>query len=97
MEALLVCESCLEGKITKRLFVAKDNRSKEVLELIHYDLYGPMNIQARGGFEYFITLIDDYLRYGYIYLMCRKSTRFEKFIVFKAEMKKRHSKCIKAL
>ena len=81
----------------KRPFEAKGNRSKDVLELIHSDLCGPMNIQARGGFEYFIIFIDDYSRYGYIYLMRRKSECFEKFRVFKAEMKKHHGKCIKTL
>ena len=66
VEALLVCESHLESKMTKRPFAAKDNRSNEVLELVHSDLCGPMNIKAsmnikvRGGFEYFITFIDDY-------------------------------------
>ena len=80
-----------------RPFVAKGNRSNELLELIHSDLRGPMNIQARGGFEYFITFIDDYSRYGYIYLMRRKSECFEKFKVFKAEIEKYHGKCIKTL
>ncbi|KAL8125161.1 hypothetical protein AgCh_012728 [Apium graveolens] len=28
-----------------------------------------MNIQARGGYEYFVTFIDDYSRYGYVYLL----------------------------
>ena len=97
VEALLVCESCLEGKMTKQFFMAKGNRSKEVLELVHSDLCGPMNIQARGGFEYFITFIDDYSRYGYIYLMRRKPKCFHKFRVFKAKTEKRHGKCIKTL
>ena len=87
MEVLPVCESCLKGKMTKRPFAAKGNRSKEVLELVHSDLCGPMNIQARGGFEYFITFIDDYSRYRYIYLMSRKSECLEKFRVFKTKTK----------
>ena len=95
MEALLVCKSYLEGKMTKWPFAAKGNRSKEVLKLIYSKLCAPMNIQARGGFEYFITFIDDYSRYGYIYLIHHKSKYFEKFRVFKAETKKRHGKCIK--
>ena len=60
MEALPVRKSYLEGKMTKRPFAAKGNRSKEVLELVHSNLCGPMNIQVRGGFEYFITFIDNY-------------------------------------
>ena len=63
------CESCLEGKMTKRSFSEKGYRAKETLELVHTDLCGPMNVKARGGYEYFINFIDDYSRYGYLYLM----------------------------
>ena len=65
--------------------------------MVHSDLCDPMNIQARGGFEYFITFIDDYSRYGYIYFMHHKSECFEKFKVFKAKTKKYHGKYIKTL
>ena len=47
VEPFPVCESCLEGKMTNRPFKAKGNRAKEVLELVHTDLCGPMNIQSR--------------------------------------------------
>ena len=60
VEALPTCESCLEGKMTKRPFPSKGNRVSDKLELIHSDLCGPMNIQVRGGYEYFVTFIDDY-------------------------------------
>ena len=43
VEALPVREPCLEGKMTMRPFKAKGNRVKEVLELVHTDLCGPMN------------------------------------------------------
>lgn len=46
--------------MTKRPFSANGYRAKEQLELVCFDLCGPMIIQARGGFEYFITFIDDY-------------------------------------
>ena len=58
------CESCLEGKMTKRLFRSKGNRAKEVLELVHTDVCGPMSTEARGGFRYFVTFIDDYSKIG---------------------------------
>ena len=38
VEALPVCEPCLEGKMTMRHFKAKGYRAKEVLELVHTDL-----------------------------------------------------------
>ena len=47
-----------------------------------------MSISARGGYEYFITFIDDYSTYEYIYLMHHKSKTFEKFNEYKAEVEK---------
>ena len=41
---LPVCESCLEGKMTKRSFSAKGFRAKEPLELVHSDVCGPLNV-----------------------------------------------------
>ena len=61
--ALPVCEHYLEEKITMRPFKAKGYRAKEVLDLVHTDLCGPMSTSARGGYEYFITFIDDYSRF----------------------------------
>ena len=97
VEDFPTCESCLEGKMTKRPFKAKGYRTKDVLELVHSDLCGPISIQARGGFEYFISFIDDYSRYEYIYLMRHKSECFDRFKEFKADVEKRQGKSIKTL
>ena len=92
-----VCESYLEGKMTKRPFNAKGNVAKDLLELVHSDVCGPMSDQARGGYEYFITFTDDYSRFGYVYLMNRKSETFEKFKEFRAEVENQLGKRIKAI
>ena len=80
-----------------RPFKAKGYRAKEVLHLVHTDLCGPISTSARGGYEYFIIFIDDYSRYGYIYLMRHKSKTFEKFKEYKAEVENLHGKSIKSL
>ena len=92
-----VCESCLEGKMTKRPFNAKSRKAEELLELVHSDVCGPISIQARGGYEYFITFTDDYSRFSYVYLMKRKSETFEKFKEFKVEVENQLGKRIKAI
>ena len=56
-----------------------------------------MNVKARGGFECFISFIDGYLRYGYLYLMGHKSETLEKFKEYKAEVENLLSKKIKIL
>ena len=58
------CESCLGGKITNQPFNAKGRRAQELLELVHTDVCVPMSTQAKGGYEHFITFMDDYSRYG---------------------------------
>ncbi|KAA0054839.1 gag/pol protein [Cucumis melo var. makuwa] len=84
--SLPLCDSCLEGKMTKRSFIGKGLRAKMPLGLVHSDLCGPMNVKAWGGYEYFITFIDDYSRYGHVYLIQNKFDSFEKFKEYKAEV-----------
>ena len=68
-----------------------------MLELVHSDVCGPMSTQARGGYEYFITFIDDYSRFGYVYLMKQKFETFEKYKQFKAKVENQLGKHIKAI
>ena len=92
-----VCESCLEGKMTKRPFNAKGRRAQELLELVHTDVCGPMSTQAKEGYEYFITFTDDYSRYGYVYLMRQMSEAFEKFKDFRPKVENQLGKHIKVI
>ena len=39
LEPMLICESCIDGKITKRPFPPKGYRSNELLELVHTDVW----------------------------------------------------------
>ncbi|KAL0340210.1 UNVERIFIED_CONTAM: hypothetical protein Sradi_4537800 [Sesamum radiatum] len=68
--------SCLKGKMIWKLFVGQSTLANGLLGLINTDIYGPLNTQARGGFSYFITFIDDHSWYGYVYLMRNKSEAF---------------------
>ena len=83
--------------MTKRPFSEKDYRDKETLELMHTDLCGPMNVKARGWYEYFISFIDYYSRHDYLYLMHHKSEAFEKFREYKIEDENLLGKTIKTL
>ena len=83
--------------MTKRPFSPKGNRSYDLLELVHTDVCGPINIKTHGGYEHFITFINDRSRYGYIYLMHQKSDSFEKFKEYKTEVEKQLGKPIKTI
>ena len=68
-ESLDACEPCLMDKMTKTPFSRTMERAKNLLEIIHTDVCGPMSVDARGGYHYFLTFTDDLRRYGYIYLI----------------------------
>ena len=96
-ESLETCKSYHMGKMTKMSFSGTMERATDLLEIIHTDVCGPMNVEARGGYRYFIALIDDLSRYGYIYLMKHKSETFEKFNEFQSEVEDHRDKRIKCL
>ena len=83
--------------MTKSPFTGKGERTSGLLELIHSDVCGPMTTHVRGGFLYFITFIDDYSQFGYVYLMKYKSEAFEKFKEFRHEVEKQLDKSIKTI
>ena len=68
-ESLDACKPCLLGKMTKMPFSGTMEQATDLLEIIHTDVCGPMNIKACSGYHYFLTFTDDLSRYGYIYLM----------------------------
>ena len=82
------------GKMTKTPFSETMEWANDLLEIIHTDVCGPMIVEARGGYRYFLTFIDDLSRYGYIYLMKHKS---EKFKEFQSEVENHRNKKIKFL
>ena len=64
----------------KTSFKRKNYHSKEVLELVHTDLCGPIGIERYSGDKYFILSVDDYSIM--ITIMYRKD-KFEDFQKFK--------------
>lgn len=79
-EQLMKCTSCIKGKMTKKQFPkVSTSLSKEVLDLIHSDVCGPMKTVTPSKKKYFLTFIDDYSRYTCIYLLHSKSEVSEKF------------------
>ena len=72
-ESFDACEPCLIGKMTKAPFSGIMEQATDLLEIIHTNVCGPMSVEARSGYRYFLTFTDDLSRYGYIYLMKYKS------------------------
>ena len=87
-ESYPVCESSLQGKMTKLSFTGHGKRATDLLALVHTDVCSPFDVLARGNYVYFITFTDDISRYGYVFLMKHKNETFEKFKEFRHEVEK---------
>ena len=75
---------CIKGKQTNKRNKGAQ-RSLEKLEIIHSNIYSP-DMDSYGQ-NYFISFIDDYSRYIYLYLLNYKNEALDAFKVFKSELR----------
>jgi hypothetical protein len=90
------CEICIQAKMTKKPFPTV-HRNSQILQIIHSDICELNGILTRGGKIYFITFIDDFSRYTYVYLMKNKDEAFDMFKRYKSEVENHKEKKIKIL
>ncbi|KAF7807447.1 Retrovirus-related Pol polyprotein from transposon TNT 1-94 [Senna tora] len=86
------CIDCIKGKKTNKTKKGA-KRSSSLLEIIHTDICSPDMDSSNQ--KYFITFIDDYSRYMFLYLLNNKNEALDAFKVFKAEVDKQCDKQIK--
>ena len=63
----------------------KDIEPKEYLELVHTDACETFGVHTYKSMSTSSFFIDEYSRFGYVYLIHRKSDASNKFIEFKWE------------
>ena len=91
------CEACQLGKIHKLHFPVTEIKTKSALELIHTDLWGPSPVISREGFRYYISFVDDFTRYTWIYPLKLKSEALEVFKLYKLQVENQFQTTIKIL
>ena len=96
IDAKFKCETCVEAKLTRSSFQSVE-RHTEPLDLIHSDICDLKFVQTRGGNKYFITFVDDSIKYCYVYLLKSKNEAIEKFVLYKNEVENQFNKKIKVL
>ena len=67
------CEPCILAKSTHSVPKSSERKTTTPFELIHSDLSGCFPVKSIEGFEYYITIIDDYSRASWIYFQKKKS------------------------
>jgi transposase InsO family protein len=63
------CHGCETGKSTCKPFPGSAKTTSRILEVVHSDLAGPMQVKSIQGSLYTATFIDDYSRHVVVYCL----------------------------
>ena len=67
------CDVCFRAKQTRDVFSDSINKTSKCFELIHVDVWGPYRVPSSCGAVYFLTVVDDFSRAVWTYLLLAKS------------------------
>nr|KYP63760.1 Retrovirus-related Pol polyprotein from transposon TNT 1-94 [Cajanus cajan] len=91
------CDVCLRAKQTRDVFPLSTNNASDSFELIHCDLWGPYRTPSSCGASYFLTIMDDFSRAIWIYLISDKREVSRTLLNFFALIERQFGKQIKVL
>jgi len=77
------CSACLSSKSKQLPFSKFLSRSTYPLELIYTDVWGPAPICSQSGFKYYVSFLDDFSRYTWLYPISCKGDVTRIFYKFK--------------
>ena len=82
-----VYDACQQGKSHQLPFSVSTHIVKTPLELVFSDVWGPAQLSV-SGHEYYVSFIDAYSRFTWIYLLKHKSDVFNVFLQFQAHVER---------
>jgi len=91
------CATCKLGKSKTLPFPSKISRATHSFEIIHSDVWGINPVISYAQYKYFITFIDDYNGYTWVYFLQNKSEFFHMFKLFLAHIDTQFSVVVKIL
>ena len=91
------CSACCLGKVHRLPSSASKTPYTTPLELIFCDLWGPSPVESFNGYTYFLTCVDAYSRYTWIYPLKMKSHTLITFQNFKSMVELQFKLKIKAV
>jgi hypothetical protein len=76
-----VCDACACSKAHQLPYSVSSRTSSTPLKLVHSDIWGPA-IDSFGRKKYYVSFIDVYSKFTWIYLLCQKSNVSKCFLEF---------------
>src|SRR6185312_7220264 len=88
-----VCDSCQRAKSHQLPYGTSSSISTSPLELIFSDVWGPAPTSV-GRYSYYVSFIDDFSKYSWVYLLKKKSDVFQVFHDFQNFVERKFSRKI---
>ena len=82
-----VCDACQQGKSHQLPFSSSTHVIKAPLELIYSNVWGPAQTSV-SGHNYYVSFIDAFSRFTWLYLLKRKSDVFNVFVQFQTHVER---------
>jgi hypothetical protein len=92
-----VCPACQQGKLHKLHFGLTFSVSKHHLNLMFLDVWGPAPVVSSNDHRYFLSVVDDFRKYIWLFPMACKSDVTTVFIKFKRIVENFFSRSIKSI
>ena len=89
------CDVCLRAKQTREKFPLSDHKASSAFELVHCDLWGAYRTPSSCGAFYFLTIVDDFSRAVWIYLLIDKREVSKTLLNFFALVERQYNKQVK--
>ncbi|KAM0049229.1 putative RNA-directed DNA polymerase [Helianthus debilis subsp. tardiflorus] len=91
------CDSCLKAKFTRLPFPVSAIKSKECFDLLHCDIWVKYRKPSLTEANYFLTIVDDYSRSVWVFLLKHKSDASDCLIGFCKLIKTQFNKDVKKI
>lgn len=91
------CDTCFRAKQSRDSFTLRDNKSTKVFYLIHCDVWGPYRMPSFLGARYFLTIVDDYSRSVWIFLMITKKETQSHLLNFVTTVERQFQTMVKTI
>lgn len=92
----MICDACQRGKSHQLPYPKSTSLSSSPFELIFSDVWGPAPTSV-GRHDYYVSFIDDYSKYTWIYLLRQKSEVFRCFNEFQNMVERQFNCKIRAV
>jgi transposase InsO family protein len=91
------CHVCVQSKQPRKPHKAAETRNLVPLELVYSDICEMNGELTKGGKRYFMTFIDDYTRFCFVYLLKTKDEVLQYFKIYKDEVENQLERKVKRL